>query len=100
MQSGSFFTPVLDPQESGFGYFDRICAAAVEVYTDPPERRVPLLLTCGAIEENLANNQLMAEKLAAAAYPTRFVVVPDAHTTIGWRDAWAPHLDRLVDAVS
>ena len=42
----------------------------------------------------------MAEKLAAAAYPTTFVVVPDAHTTIGWRDAWAPHLDRLVDAVT
>ena len=62
-QSGSFFTPVLDPQESGFGYFDRICAATVEVYADPPERRVPLLLTCGAIEENLSNNQLMAEKL-------------------------------------
>ena len=58
---------------------------------------VPLLLTCGAIEEILAN-QLMAEKFAAG-YPTR-LVVPDAHTTIGWRDAWAPHLDRLVDAVS
>lgn len=100
LQSGSFFTPVLDPQESGFGYFDRICASAVEVYADPPERRVPLLLTCGAIEENLANNQLMAEKLATAGYPTTFVVVPDAHTTIGWRDAWAPHLDHLVDAVT
>ena len=70
------------------------------MYADPPERRVPLLLTCGAIEENLANNQLMAEKLVAAAYPTTFVVVPDAHNTIGWRDAWAPHLDRLVDAVT
>ena len=42
----------------------------------------------------------MAEKLAAAAYPTTFVTVPDAHNTIGWRDAWAPHLDRLLDAVS
>ncbi len=96
LQSGSF----LDPQESGFPYFDRICAAAVEVDTDPPERRVPLLLTCGAIEENLANNQLMAEKLVPAVYPTTFVAVPHADNTIGWRDAWAPHLDRLVDAVT
>ena len=89
-----------DPRESGFPDFDRICAGAVEVYTDPPERRVPLLLTCGAIEENLANNQLMAPKRAAAAYPSTFATVPDAHTTIGWRDAWAPHLDRLVDGVT
>jgi enterochelin esterase-like enzyme len=100
LQSGSFFTPVLDPQESGFRYFDRIYAAVLDVTARPPERRVPLLLTCGAIEENLANNQLMAEELTAAGDPTTFVTVPDAHNTIGWRDAWAPHLDRLVDAVS
>jgi hypothetical protein len=26
-------------------------------------------------------------------------IVPDAHTMIGWRDAWFPALDELVESV-
>jgi hypothetical protein len=26
-------------------------------------------------------------------------VVPDAHTMIGWRDAWSPELDDLICAL-
>ena len=34
-----------------------------------PDRRVPTILTCGAIEENLANNRLMEQSLRARGYP-------------------------------
>ncbi len=99
LQSGSFFRPELDPQESAYPHFDRIYQAVTDAIDDPPDRRVPTLVTCGAIEENYANNQRMAEQLAGLDYPVRFITVPDAHTMIGWRDAWTPHLDELLQTV-
>lgn len=97
LQSGSFFTRELDAQESGWAPFERICDEVVAMSRRVPGRRpIPVLMTCGAIEENLANNRALAAALAAQGYPVELVVNPDAHTTIGWRDVWFPALDELV----
>lgn len=100
LQSGTFLTAELDPQEAGYGPFAQVCRAVTGYASQIPMRTVPTLMTCGAIEENLANNRRMAEALAGQGYRVRWVVNPDAHTVIGWRDAWAPHLDALVDEVA
>ncbi len=105
LQSGSFFTRALDGQESHFAHFEQICRA-VEHITAGPEpssvgapRPVPVLITCGSIEENLANNREMATALRRQDHPVTLRVVPDAHTMIGWRDAWFPAVDELIAAV-
>ena len=105
LQSGSFFTPTLDAQESSFAQFEQICAAVRRMSSGPDlttvtaPRPVPVLMTCGAIEENLANNKLMASTLRRQGHPVTMRVVPDAHTMIGWRDAWSPELDDLIGAL-
>ncbi len=105
LQSGSFFTPRLDPQESGFAYFNEVCAAVRMISSGPDlaaaaaPRPVPVLVTCGAIEENRANNEAMAAALGRQGYAVTLRIVPDAHTMIGWRDAWFPALDELVESV-
>jgi len=105
LQSGSFFTPTLDAQESSFAQFKQICAAVMRMNSGPDltavtaPRPVPVLMTCGAIEENLANNKLMAAALRSQGHPVTLRVVPDAHTMVGWRDAWSPELDDLIGAL-
>ena len=99
LQSGSFFTPDLAPQESGFEWFDRLCAATAETTAHPP-RPVPTLMTVGTVEENRANNEALAAGLAAAGWDLRLRLVRDAHTVVGWRDAWFPDLDHLLDLVA
>jgi enterochelin esterase-like enzyme len=100
LQSGSFFSPQTDPQESGYGHFDQVCRAVRDIKSRPAVRTVPALITCGAIEENLVNNLEMARALADQGYGVEWKVVPDAHTMTGWRDAWSPELDRLIHRVS
>jgi hypothetical protein len=63
--------------------------------TDP----VPVTLTCGVVEENLANNQQMAAALLAQGYTSRLAVRPDAHNYVGWRDAFDPALLDLLATV-
>ncbi len=105
LQSGSFFTRKLDAQESQFAQFEQICAAVAMMSSGPDltaltaPRPVPVLMTCGAIEENLANNKQMAAALERQRHPVTLRVVPDAHTMIGWRDAWSPELDDLIGAL-
>lgn len=105
LQSGSFFTPTLDAQESSFAQFEQICAAVKLMGSGPDltavtaPRPVPVLMTCGAIEENLANNKLMAAALQRQGHSVTMRIVPDAHTMIGWRDAWSPELDDLIGAL-
>ena len=58
LQSGSFFTAELDPQESGFEFWREVTGfvasvhAAEQAAPDAP----PMTLTCGTAEENHANN--------------------------------------------
>lgn len=100
LQSGSFFTAALDPQESGYGQFARVCAAVAEVTEGSAAEPVPVLMTCGTVEENRANNERMARALTAQGFRVDLRLVRDAHTMIGWRDAWSPGLEQLLDTVS
>jgi enterochelin esterase family protein len=69
------------------------------VLREPDGPAIPAVLTCGAVEENLANNRDMAETLRRQGYPVTFVEVPDAHNWTGWRDALDPHLTSLIQRV-
>ena len=105
LQSGSFFTRELDSQEAGHSYFEQICAAVRSISAGPDRaasgapRPVPVLITSGTIEENRFNNEAMAATLLRQHHPVTERMVPDAHTMIGWRDAWFPALDDLITAL-
>jgi enterochelin esterase-like enzyme len=98
LQSGSFFMPRLDPQESGFPRFRRIVRAVRSLQRDAgiPE---PVVMTCGVAEENLANNRVMAAALAAQEFDVELHVNPDMHNYTGWRDVLHPHLTHLLAKV-
>ena len=98
LQSGSFFVPRLDAHESRFPRYRRIVRVVRELHRDagPP---VPAILTCGVSEENLANNRLMARALATQGFDATLHVNPDLHNYTGWRDAFHPHLTRLLAGV-
>jgi enterochelin esterase-like enzyme len=122
LQSGSFFVPSLDSQERHFGHYRRITRFTAAVHGGGPEgggpagagpagsesergdglplRPVPVVLTCGAIEENAANNRLMAAALAGHGYPAALHEGADAHNYTAWRDAFDPHLTRLLQQVT
>jgi enterochelin esterase family protein len=97
LQSGSFFTPRFDSQESGFPRYQRIvrfvrATLREGVHADP----VPVVLTCGTAEENVHNNRVMARTLSAQGYPASLHEVPDLHNYTAWRDTFAPHLTSLL----
>jgi len=62
---------------------------------DGPEP-IPVTISCGLGEENLANNRVLAEALAEQGYDVRVAEFRDAHTWVGWRDAWDPWLPDLL----
>ena len=88
LQSGSFFDVEIDGQESSYRWFDRITAFVREVATGPSTFRtpIPIAITCGTGEENLANNRAMARALGAQGYPVTFHERRDGHNWICWRD--------------
>lgn len=97
LQSGSFFRPDLDPQERRFARFGpvtRFVAETEQAVTDPDP--VPVVMTCGTLEENLANNRALVPALRRLGYPVHLAVVRDVHTMTAWRDALDPHLTGLV----
>ncbi|HEV7652453.1 MAG TPA: alpha/beta hydrolase-fold protein [Actinophytocola sp.] len=98
LQSASFLTLELDPQENGrFSRFAQVAAYVATVQAGgAPAETVPVVLTCGLAEENLANNRQMTVTLAAHGYDARLVEVPDAHNYVGWRDAFDPALAGLL----
>ena len=100
LQSGSYFRQRYDKQESGFPRFRRISRFVGEVLaaqeaTDP----IPVVLTCGTVEENLANNRAVAAALKRQGYPVTMVANRDAHNYVGWRDTFDPHLTDLLRGV-
>jgi enterochelin esterase-like enzyme len=100
MPSGSFFTPKLDPQESDFAGFTAVTEFVADVHNATEDAHpVPSVITCGTVEENLANNELMAATLDRLGYAVRMATVRDAHNYTAWRDALQPHLTELVTAV-
>jgi enterochelin esterase-like enzyme len=100
LQSGSFFVPRLDPQERHFPYYRRITAFTAALEADGvPGVPVPVSLTCGSIEENIANNRLMLAVLRSAGYPATLYEAPAAHNFTAWRDALHPGLTELLRQV-
>jgi len=100
LQSSSFFHRVLDDQESAFERFQRVTSFVDSVLRSGPALEpVPIVLTCGLIEENVENNRLMTRSLGAQGYDTRLVENRDVHTYTGWRDTFDPHLVDLVRRV-
>ena len=99
LQSGSFFQPRFDRQESGFRRYLRIVRFTGRVLRAPAGPAVPVALTCGTVEENLANNRDMAAALARQGCDLTFAENRDGHNWTGWRDAFDPHLTGLLQRV-
>jgi enterochelin esterase family protein len=96
-QSGSFFTTDLDPQESGYPFFDRVVGAVSETERSAHvDRPLQVAITCGRLEENVANNDAMASALADQGHLVTFVPVSDLHNYTAWRDALDPALTDLL----
>jgi enterochelin esterase family protein len=97
LQSGSFFQRHVDGLESGFGQFDRIARFVSTVTEAATSRyRIPVGMTCGTVEENLANNRRMRDALALQGYPVMLAEQRDAHNWVAWRDSFDPHLTDLL----
>jgi enterochelin esterase-like enzyme len=99
LQSGSFFVPRFDRHESGFVRYRRVVRFVRTTLRERPRRTIPVTLTCGAPEENVHNNRLMASALAAQGYRARLVEGPGTHDYTAWRDMLDPHLTALLQDV-
>lgn len=101
LQSGSYFQQRWDKVESRFRRYRRITRFVGTVLRDDGvERPIPVALTCGLAEENIANNRAVAAALTAQGYPAWLAEVRDAHNWTCWRDAFDPHLPALIEAAS
>jgi len=101
LQSGSFFHPRLDAHERRFSHYDRIVRSVDGTLRAGGHRSpVPVVMTCGRIEENIANNRMMARALAAQGYDVALRELPDVHNYTAWRDAFDPYLTRLLRMVA
>ena len=101
LQSGSFFTPVLDPQESGYPFFERVVGFVASLHdsTALPARFPDVAMTCGVAEENLANNRLLHHHLSGLGATVSWGEVRQGHTWTCWRDTLDPHLTELLRRV-
>jgi enterochelin esterase-like enzyme len=97
LQSGSFFTPTLDPQESGYEFWDQVTGFVSSVVTaDTAPSSPPITIVFGKSEENAANNRLLADRLAALGVDVARGQVRAGHTYTGWRALLDPHLTDLL----
>ncbi|HEY0639731.1 MAG TPA: alpha/beta hydrolase-fold protein [Pseudonocardiaceae bacterium] len=100
LQSGSFFVPEHDECESSFEFYARVTRFVATVHhAARAPSPVPVVLTCGATEENVHNNRLMAATLARQGYPAELHELPDVHNFTAWRDAFDPYLVDLLEKV-
>ena len=101
VQSGSFFTADLDPQESGFEHWQQVTGfvASVHAAEQAAPGAPPMTLVCGTAEENHANNVAMRDHLATIGIDTAWGEVRDGHTWTCWRDTLDPHLTDLLTRV-
>ncbi len=101
LQSGSFFTPELDPQESGFEFWDEVTGfvATVLAATQGAPDAPSVAMTCGSAEENHANNLLVRDHLREVGLDVTWGEVRQAHTWTCWRDLLDPHLTDLLRKV-
>ena len=101
LQSGSFFRQRWDKVESSFPRYQRITRFVGTVLRGHgAPRPIPVSMTCGTAEENLANNRAVAAALAAQGYRMRLHEVRDAHNWTCWRDAFDPALPDLLESLA
>jgi enterochelin esterase-like enzyme len=100
LQSGSFFRQRYDRHERDFPHFGRISRFMGRVLGGGvADTLIPVAMTCGSREENLANNRAVAAALAAQGHDVRLDLVRDAHNWVAWRDAFEPHLRAFLQRV-
>jgi enterochelin esterase family protein len=100
LQSGSFFQPRFDAQESGFERYPRIVRFTGRLLRAAGGwSPVPVAMTCGVDEENLANNRSMAGCLRGQGYDVTFAAIAGGHDWDSWRDALDPYLTSLLQRV-
>jgi enterochelin esterase-like enzyme len=97
LQSGSFFRPATADARSDFTPKHRIMRFVGDVLAaracDEP---VPVTMTCGAHEQNLANNRAMRDALALQGYDASLHEGRDLHSWVAWRDLLDPCLVTLL----
>jgi enterochelin esterase family protein len=98
LQSGSFFRRA-DSYEQGFPRYERIARFVGGVHRYRPERTIPIVLTCGSVEENLPANRALEESLRRRGYDARLHEFRDGHNWVAWRDSFHPHLLRLLQRI-
>lgn len=97
LQSGSYFRQRFDKQEAGFVRFRRISRFVGTVLTARDWMHpITVSMTCGTVEENLANNHAVHKALREQGYDATLVTNRDAHNWVGWRDTFDPHLGNLL----
>lgn len=97
LQSGSFFTPETDPQESRFEYFAQVSGFVAEMLTATTAPSTPLVgMTAGTTEENVHNNRVLAARLAELGLSVTLNETPDMHNFTAWRDVLDPELTELL----
>ena len=98
LQSGSFFRRTTDPQELGFPRFARISRFVAGVLrAESAHAAIPVVMTCGRTEENVANNRALRDALVRQRYDVRLSEHPDLHNWVSWRDTFHPHLVALLE---
>jgi len=97
LQSGSFFTPETDPQESRFEFYRQVTGFVRQVLTATTPPSTPLIgMTAGTTEENVHNNRVMAAKLTELGLDVEFGETPDMHNFTAWRDVLDADLTELL----
>jgi enterochelin esterase-like enzyme len=97
LQSGSFFTPETDPQESRFEFFAEVSGFVEQVLTATTAPSTPPAgMTAGTTEENVHNNRVMAARLAELGLEVTLDETPDMHNFTAWRDVLHPDLTDLL----
>ena len=97
LQSGSYFRPRWDRQEAGFPRFRRISRFVGTVLrAGRAAAPIPITLTCGAPEENLANNRAVAAALRRQGHDVAPRHQPRRPQLDAWRDTLDPHLLDLL----
>lgn len=95
LQSGSFFRRA-ESYERWFPRYERIARFVGGIHRNRPERAIPVVLSCGTVEENLAANRALEASLRRLGYDVRLHEFRDGHNWVAWRDSLQPHLGDLL----
>jgi enterochelin esterase family protein len=81
----------------GFKYYRRVGDFLTELLEgEAVGEPADIVLTCGTVEFSRSNNIAVAEALERRGNRVHMQLLKDAHNWIAWRDAWAPHLVKLL----